>query len=140
MANVVSVIRTAQFNAAHRLNVPEWSELENKAYFGLCNNANYHGHNYELHVTITGPVDPVSGYMIDLKLVKDWIEDDVVKAFDHRNLNLDTEEFRHLNPTAENIAVVIWQKLSKRLNPEMKLLVKLYETPRNYVEFDGTQS
>jgi 6-pyruvoyltetrahydropterin/6-carboxytetrahydropterin synthase len=78
--------------------------------------------------------------MIDLKLVKDWIEDDVVKAFDHRNLNLDTEEFRHLNPTAENIAVVIWQKLSKRLNPEMKLLVKLYETPRNYVEFDGTQS
>jgi 6-pyruvoyltetrahydropterin/6-carboxytetrahydropterin synthase len=78
--------------------------------------------------------------MIDLKLVKDWIEDDVVKAFDHRNLNLDTEEFRNLNPTAESIAVVIWQKLSKRLNPEMKLLVKLYETPRNYVEFDGTQS
>lgn len=140
MANVVSVTRTAQFNAAHRLNVPEWSEQENKAYFGLCNNANYHGHNYELHVTITGPVDPVSGYMIDLKLVKDWIEEDVVKAFDHQNLNLDTEEFRNLNPTAENIAVVIWQKLGKRLNPEMKLLVKLYETPRNYVEFDGTQS
>ena len=140
MANWISVTRTAQFNAAHRLHVPEWSAEENRAFFGLCNNANYHGHNYDLHVTISGPIDPVSGYLMDLKVVKDWIEEDVIKAFDHRNLNLDTEEFRNLNPTAENIAVVIWNKLNRHLNPGMKLKVKLFETPRNYVEFDGTQS
>lgn len=134
---IVSVVRTAQFNAAHRLHVPAWSEEENKAFFGLCNNKNFHGHNYELHVKITGPVDPVSGYLIDLKLVKDWIEEDVIQPFDHRNLNEDVAEFRALNPTAENIAIVIWRKLKKRLSPGLELGVRLYETPRNYVEFNG---
>lgn len=134
---MVSVVRTAHFNAAHRLHVPEWSDEQNRSFFGLCNNPNFHGHNYELHVKITGPVDPVSGYLIDLKIVKDWIEEDVVNAFDHRNLNADTEEFRNLNPTAENIAIVIWQKLRRRLDPDKELGVRLYETPRNYVEFNG---
>jgi len=140
MTNWVSVTRTAQFNAAHRLYVAEWSEDKNRAFFGLCNNPNYHGHNYELHVTVYGPLDPVTGYLLDMKTLKDWIREDVVDAFDHKNLNLDTHEFKNLNPTAENMAVVIWGKLKKRLNPEMKLKIKLFETPRNFVEFDGTQS
>lgn len=136
-SRIISVTRTAHFNAAHRLHVPTWTDEKNKSYFGLCNNANFHGHNYDLHVTVTGEIDPVSGYLIDLKDVKDWIEEDVISAFDHRNLNEDTEEFRNLNPTAENIAVVIWEKLSKRLRPGLSLGVKLYETPRNYVEYHG---
>ena len=136
-SRIISVTRTAHFNAAHRLHVPTWSEEQNKTFFGLCNNANFHGHNYDLHVTVTGEIDPVSVYLIDLKDVKDWIEEDVINAFDHRNLNEDTEEFRNLNPTAENIAVVIWEKLSKRLRPGLSLGVKLYETPRNYVEYHG---
>lgn len=115
----------------------EWTDEQNREYFGLCNNPHYHGHNYELHVTISGEVDPVSGYLIDLKIVKDWIEEDVIRAFDHRNLNEDTEEFRNLNPTAENIAIVIWEKLSKHLKDGQKLSVKLFETPRNYVEYHG---
>lgn len=134
---IVSVVRTANFNAAHRLHVPEWSDEENRRFFGLCNNANFHGHNYDLHVKITGPVDPVSGYLIDMKLVKDWIEEDVIARFDHRNLNLDTEEFRNLNPTAENMAIVIWQLLRKRVPAEMELGIRLYETPRNYCEYNG---
>ena len=140
MANWVSVTRTAQFNAAHRLHVAEWSEEKNRSFFGLCNNPNYHGHNYELHVTVSGQLDPVSGYLLDMKTLKDWIKEDVEDAFDHKNLNLDTEEFKNLNPTAENMAVVIWEKLKKRLSPEMKLKIKLFETPRNFVEFDGAQS
>lgn len=140
MSNWVSVTRTAQFNAAHRLHVEAWSAEQNRAFFGLCNNPNYHGHNYELYVTVSGPLDPVSGYLLDMKTLKDWIKEDVEDAFDHKNLNLDTEEFRNLNPTAENMAVVIWEKLKKRLQPEMKLKIKLFETPRNFVEFDGTQS
>jgi 6-pyruvoyltetrahydropterin/6-carboxytetrahydropterin synthase len=140
MANWVSVTRTAQFNAAHRLHVAEWSDEKNREFFGLCNNPNYHGHNYVLHVTVSGPLDPVSGYLLDMKTLKDWIEQDIERAFDHRNLNLDTEEFKNLNPTAENMAVVIWEKLKKRLQPDMKLKIKLFETPRNFVEFDGTQS
>jgi 6-pyruvoyltetrahydropterin/6-carboxytetrahydropterin synthase len=140
MANWVSVTRTAQFNAAHRLHVTGWSGEQNRDFFGLCNNPNYHGHNYELHVTVSGPLDPVSGYLLDMKTLKDWIAEDVEHAFDHKNLNLDTEEFKNLNPTAENMAVVIWEKLKKRLQPEMKLKIKLFETPRNFVEFDGTQS
>lgn len=136
-SGIVSVTRTAHFNAAHRLHVKEWTDEQNREYFGLCNNPHYHGHNYELHVTISGEVDPVSGYLIDLKIVKDWIEEDVIRAFDHRNLNEDTEEFRNLNPTAENIAMVIWEKLSKHLKDGQKLSVKLFETPRNYVEYHG---
>ena len=103
MANWVSVTRTAHFNAAHRLHVAEWSEDKNREFFGLCNNPNYHGHNYELHVTVSGPLDSLSGYLLDMKTLKAWIEEDVERAFDHRNLNLDTEEFKNLNPTAENM-------------------------------------
>jgi 6-pyruvoyltetrahydropterin/6-carboxytetrahydropterin synthase len=137
MSSKVSVSRTAHFNAAHRLHVNAWTAEKNTEVFGLCNNPSFHGHNYELHVKVTGEVDPVTGFVIDLKDLKDIIEEEVVECFDHRNLNLDTEEFRTLNPTAENIAIVIWNKVHKRLNPQLDLHIKLYETPRNYVEFNG---
>ncbi|KAB2914536.1 MAG: 6-carboxytetrahydropterin synthase [Bacteroidetes bacterium] len=134
---IVSVYRKGHFNAAHRLHVPEWSDERNKEVFGLCNNPNYHGHNYDLTVKVTGEVDPVTGYVIDLKILKDIIYEEVENRFDHRNLNLDTEEFKHLNPTAENIAVVIWNKLRLRLDKKLELTVTLYETERNYVEYSG---
>ena len=137
MSHRVAVFRTAHFNAAHRLHVPSWSEEENKAFFGLCNNAHYHGHNYDLEVKVEGEVDPVTGYLIDMKLIKQYIDEEVIERFDHKNLNLDTEEFRTLNPTAENIVWVIWQKLRARVPQEMNLSVRLYETPRNFVEFNG---
>lgn len=133
----ISVIRKAHFNAAHRLHVPAWSEQENKDYFGLCNNPNYHGHNYELEVKVTGECDPVSGYLIDMKDVKDMIDAEVCEPFDHRNLNLDVADFKELNPTAENIAYVIWHKLRKRLDARFDLAVRLCETPRNCVEYHG---
>ncbi len=133
----VSVFRTAHFNAAHRLHNPEWSDEQNKQIFGLCNNPNYHGHNYELEVKVTGTIDPQTGYVMDIKVLKDLIEEEVILPFDHQNLNLDTPEFATLNPTAENIVVVIWKKLRQRLKPELDLCVRLYETPRNFVEFDG---
>jgi 6-pyruvoyltetrahydropterin/6-carboxytetrahydropterin synthase len=137
MSHRVAVFRTAHFNAAHRLHVPTWSEEENKAFFGLCNNAHYHGHNYDLEVKVEGEVDAVTGYLIDMKLIKQYIDEEVIERFDHKNLNLDTEEFRSLNPTAENIVWVIWQKLRARVPQEMNLSVRLYETPRNFVEFNG---
>ncbi len=137
MSHRVAVFRTAHFNAAHRLHVPSWSEEENKAFFGLCNNAHYHGHNYDLEVKVEGEVDAVTGYLIDMKLIKQYIDEEVIERFDHKNLNLDTEEFRTLNPTAENIVWVIWQKLRARVPQEMNLSVRLYETPRNFVEFNG---
>lgn len=137
MSHRVSVYRTAHFNAAHRLHVPSWTEAQNKDFFGLCNNANYHGHNYDLEVKVEGEVDSVSGYLIDMKLIKQYIDEEVIEKFDHKNLNLDTEEFRELNPTAENIVWVIWQKLRVRVPMEMNLSVRLYETPRNFVEFNG---
>lgn len=125
------------FNAAHRLNVQAWDESKNKEVFGKCNNPNYHGHNYELIVKITGEIDPQSGYVMDTKLLKDLVEREVIERFDHKNLNLDTEEFKLLNPTAENIAAVIYQTLRPAI-PEDKLLgITLYETERNYVEFNG---
>ncbi|MGV3599162.1 MAG: 6-pyruvoyl trahydropterin synthase family protein [Bacteroidota bacterium] len=134
---IVSVYRKGHFNAAHRLHVPEWSDEKNKEVFGLCNNPNYHGHNYNLIVKVTGEVDPITGYVIDLKILKDIIYEEVENRFDHRNLNLDTEEFKHLNPTAENIAVVIWNKLRQRLDKKLELTITLYETERNYVEYSG---
>ncbi len=133
----ISVFRTAHFNAAHRLHNPHWSDEKNKEVFGLCNNPNFHGHNYELEVKVTGMTDPETGYLIDLKLLKDLIEEHVEGRFDHKNLNLDCAEFRSLNPTAENICFVIWNILRERLDARFDLAVRLYETPRNYVEYPG---
>lgn len=131
----ISAYRTAHFNAAHRLHNPKWSDEQNQAVFGLCNNAYYHGHNYELEVRVTGEVDPDTGYLIDLKILKDIIKEQVEKRFDHKNLNLEVPEFKDLNPTAENICYVIWQILTAHLDDRYEVGVKLYETPRNYVEY-----
>lgn len=131
----IAVFRRAHFNAAHRLHNPAWSEEKNAEVFGLCNNPNYHGHNYELEVKVSGEVDPETGYLIDLKILKDVIKEQVEKRFDHKNLNLDTEEFKNLNPTAEHICYVIWEILSKHLDDRYEIGVRLYETPRNYVEY-----
>jgi 6-pyruvoyltetrahydropterin/6-carboxytetrahydropterin synthase len=133
----VTVIRRAHFNAAHRLNVSEWSEAENARYFGLCNNKNYHGHNYVIEVSITGKVDPISGYVMDMKDLKLIIENEIENRFDHKNLNLDTNEFKDLNPTAENITIVIWNILRSKIDLSYKLKIKLYETERNIVEYSG---
>jgi 6-pyruvoyltetrahydropterin/6-carboxytetrahydropterin synthase len=133
----VSVSRKAHFNAAHRLHSTLLSEEENKKTFGLCNNPNYHGHNYVLELCVKGEVDPITGYVIDTKILKDLIKTEVEDQFDHRNLNLDTTEFATLNPSAENIAIVIWQKMRAKLPENLEVRVKLYETENNYVEFDG---
>jgi len=133
----LTVYRKAHFNAAHRLYRKNWSEEKNDAVFGKCNNPNYHGHNYELIVGLSGKIDPETGYLIDLKILKDLIYQEVEKPFDHKNLNLDVPEFKDLNPTVENIAVVIWNKLRKKLDKKYKITVTLYETPRNYVTYTG---
>ena len=134
-ANIVSVFRKEHFNAAHRLHNPDWSDEQNVAIFGKCNNANYHGHNYELIVQVTGAVDADTGYVIDMKVLSDLIKEEVIEPFDHKNLNLDTEEFSQLNPSAENIAIVIYEKLRKKLNSSLSLKIRLYETERNFVEY-----
>ena len=134
---MISVTRKSHFNAAHRLNNPKWSEEKNEEFFGLCNNKNYHGHNYELDVTISGEIDEESGYLVDMKELSDIIESEIETRFDHKNLNLDTEEFRELNPTAENIAIVIWKILRKKIPKKFQLSIKLHETPRNFVEYSG---
>lgn len=134
---IVSVCRKAHFNAAHRLNQPAWSDEKNMEVFGVCNNPNYHGHNYELIVKLTGTIDPETGYLFDLKILKEIIKEEIEDRFDHKNLNLDTEEFKNLNPTAENISVVIWDILRKRLDQKYQLHITLYETPNNYVEYHG---
>lgn len=133
----VTVSRSAHFNAAHRLYRPDWTEERNNAVFGKCNNANFHGHNYELIVSVTGEIDPETGYVIDIKILKDIITDEVEVPFDHKNLNLDVPEFANLNPTAENIVVVIWNKIRARINPAHDVEVTLYETPRNFVNYKG---
>ena len=133
----VTVSRKAHFNAAHRLYNPDWSFEKNDEVFGKCNNPNYHGHNYQLIVSVKGTIDPETGYVIDMKDLKALIKEHVEDVFDHRNLNLDTEDFKELNPTAENIAVVIWNKLRPHLKSELELKVVLYETERNFVEFEG---
>lgn len=132
-----TVSRRAHFNAAHRLYRKDWSFEKNDSVFGKCNNANFHGHNYELTVSVTGEIDPETGYVIDLKDLAKFILEEVEETFDHKNLNLDVPEFADLNPTAENIAVVIWNKLKKRIKPEMALEITLYETPRNFVTYKG---
>jgi 6-pyruvoyltetrahydropterin/6-carboxytetrahydropterin synthase len=133
----ISVSRKTHFNAAHRLNVASWSEEKNKQYFGPCNNKNYHGHNYDLIVTVTGEIDEETGYLMDLKILNDIIFEEIENKFDHKNLNLDTEEFKELNPTVENIAVVIWNILREKIDSNLKLKVTLYETARNFVEYNG---
>ena len=133
----VKVSRKAHFNAAHRLYRPDWSTEQNEEVFGLCNNPNYHGHNYELIVSVTGEIDPVTGYVMDMKVLKDLIKSEVEEAFDHKNLNVEVPEFKALNPTAENIAVVIYNKLKPHLDNTMELEIVLYETPRNYVTYSG---
>ncbi len=133
----VTVHRRAHFNAAHRLYRKDWSFEKNDQVFGKCNNPNFHGHNYELIASVTGDIDPETGYVIDVKILKDIIKSEVEDAFDHKNLNLEVPEFKELNPTAENIVVVIYNKIKKYLNPDFDLEVTLYETPRNFVTYSG---
>jgi 6-pyruvoyltetrahydropterin/6-carboxytetrahydropterin synthase len=131
----VSVYRKAHFNAAHRLHNPSWTDERNREVFGPCNNANYHGHNYELEVRVTGEVDPDTGYVIDMKILADLIKAEVEERFDHKNLNLDTEEFRNLLPSAEHIVYVIYHLLSAKIDTKLDLHIMLWETPRNYVSY-----
>ncbi len=131
----ISVIRREHFNCAHRLHNPKWSDEKNTSFYGKCNNPNYHGHNYNLEVTVTGELDQESGYLIDMKVLSDTIKKEVLDKFDHKNLNLDVEDFKHLNPTAENMAIVIHNKLTAKLDKKFELKIKLYETERNSVIF-----
>ena len=131
----VAVYRKEHFNAAHRLHNPAWDEEKNDAVFGKCNNPNYHGHNYDLIVKVVGEVDPQTGYLIDLKMLSDLIKENVLERFDHKNLNLDTREFKELNPSAENIAMVIYHILREKIDKKLDLQVRLYETERNFVEY-----
>ncbi|UOK43816.1 MULTISPECIES: 6-pyruvoyl trahydropterin synthase family protein [Flavobacterium] len=133
----VTVSRKAHFNAAHRLYRKDWSDEQNERIFGKCNNPNFHGHNYELIVSVTGKINPETGYVIDIKELADIIYEEVESRFDHKNLNLDVVEFQELNPTAENIVVVIWNLIRKRITSENDLEVVLYETPRNFVTYSG---
>jgi 6-pyruvoyltetrahydropterin/6-carboxytetrahydropterin synthase len=133
----VTLSRKAHFNAAHRLYRKDWSDEKNDLIFGKCNNPNYHGHNYELIVSVTGEIDPETGYVLDVKFLTDIIKTEVEDAFDHKNLNLDVAEFQDLNPTAENIVGVIWNKIRKRIAQSLDLEVVLYETPRNFVTYNG---
>ena len=133
----VTISRRAHFNAAHRLYRKDWSVEQNNAIFGKCNNPNFHGHNYELIVSVTGAIDQETGYVLDVKVLTDLIKEEVENPFDHKNLNLDVPEFKDLNPTAENIVVVIWNKLRNRLDLKFDLEVILYETPRNFVTYRG---
>ena len=133
----VKVSRQAHFNAAHRLYRADWSFEKNQEVFGLCNNPNYHGHNYELIVSVTGKIDPITGYVIDMKVLKDLIQSEVENAFDHKNLNLEVSEFKEMNPTAENIAVVIYNKLRPHIGADKDIEIVLYETPRNFVTYSG---
>lgn len=136
----VAVFRKEHFNAAHRLHNPTWSDEKNTRVYGKCNNPNYHGHNYDLIVKVVGEVDPETGYVIDLKELSDLIQAEVTDRFDHKNLNLDTDEFRDLNPSAENIAMVIYDRLRPHLRPELDLTIRLHETERNFVEYPVAQS
>lgn len=133
----VTVHRKAHFNAAHRLFKKEWSDDRNRKVFGKCSNPNYHGHNYELIVSVTGEVDPETGFVIDLKVLKDLIAEEIEEHLDHKNLNIEVPEFKTLIPTAENISIVIYNKLRKYIAEDKDLEITLYETPRNYVTYPG---
>lgn len=133
----VTVSRKAHFNAAHRLYRKDWSLEKNDDIFGKCNNPNFHGHNYELIVSVTGEIDKETGFVIDMKILKDIIKSEVEDALDHKNLNVEVPEFKDLNPTAENIVVVIYNKVKPKLNSDFDLEITLYETPRNFVTYSG---
>ncbi|HET7361409.1 MAG TPA: 6-carboxytetrahydropterin synthase [Salinimicrobium sp.] len=133
----ITVNRKAHFNAAHRLFKKEWSDEKNERVFGKCSNPYYHGHNYELIVAVTGEIDAETGFLIDLKMLKELIYNEIEVPFDHKNLNIEVPEFQELNPTTENIAVVIWNKLRRKLDNHLQLEITLFETPRNFVIYRG---
>ncbi len=135
MNKKVAVYRKEHFNAAHRLHNPLWDEATNQQVFGKCNNPHFHGHNYELVIKVTGLPDPETGYVMDMKKLSDLAQEQVIERFDHKNLNEDTVEFKNLNPTAENIAIVIYDILREKIDPELDLQIRLYETERNFVEY-----
>ena len=131
----IAVFRKAHFNAAHRLHVKEWSDQKNKEVFGPCNNPHFHGHNYELEVKVVGDTDPTTGYMIDMKYLKDLIKEKVEDKLDHRNLNIEVDEFKDINPSCENICFLIWKIISQELGDKYEVTIRLYETPRNFCEY-----
>ena len=133
----VTVHRKAHFNAAHRLYRKDWSDEKNRNIFGKCSNPNFHGHNYELTVSVKGDIDPETGFVVDMKVLKELIASEIEEYLDHKNLNVEVEEFKKINPTAENIAVVIWDKLRPKLEQTLELSITLYETPRNFVTYNG---
>lgn len=137
MTSRVAVYRKEHFNAAHRLHNPDWDDEKNQRVFGKCNLPHYHGHNYELVVKVTGECDKDTGYVMDMKTLSELVNDKIISRFDHKNLNLDTEEFKNLNPTAENIAIVIFNLLRPHIDNNKDLQIRLYETPRNFVEYPG---
>ena len=138
MSKKVAVFRKEHFNAAHRLFNPDWSDEENQRVFGKCNNPNFHGHNYEVVVKLVGEPNPKTGYVMDMKKLSDMIKEHVLSRFDHKNLNLDTVHFAKLNPTAENICMVIYEILREKIDPSLEMQVRLYETERNFVEYPAT--
>ena len=133
----VTVSRKAHFNAAHRLYNNDWTDARNAKIFGKCANPNFHGHNYELIISVRGEIHPETGFVMDMKILKQLIREEIEEQFDHKNLNEEVTEFKTLNPTAENISVVIWQKLRSKISAELELTVILYETPRNFVTYSG---
>lgn len=133
----VTVHRKAHFNAAHRLYNGEWSDARNAQVFGKCSNPHYHGHNYDLTVSVTGEIDPITGFVMDLSVLRELIKSEIEDAFDHKNLNIEVEEFKTLNPTVENIAVVIYNKLRAKITSSLEISITLYETPRNFVTYSG---
>ena len=135
LSHKVAVFRKEHFNAAHRIFNPAWDDKKNFEVFGKCSNPNYHGHNYELIVKVVGVPDPETGYVMDMKVLSVIVREEILERFDHKNLNLDTEYFRDLNPTAEHIVMVIYELLRKRIDPKLELWVRLHETERNFVEF-----
>lgn len=135
MSKKVAVYRKEHFNAAHRLHNPLWDEATNDRVFGKCNNPHFHGHNYELVMKVTGEPDPETGYVMDMKVLSDIAQQNVIERFDHKNLNEDTVEFKDLNPTAENIAIVIYNILREKIDPKFDLQIRLYETERNFVDY-----
>lgn len=133
----ITAYRKAHFNAAHRLYRADWDDAKNSTVFGKCSNPNFHGHNYELIVGVTGEIDPETGFLIDLKILKEIIKTEVEDTLDHKNLNLEVPEFANLNPTVENMAVVIYDKIKRVIDTKFDLEITLYETPRNFVVYKG---